>query len=302
MHRVDCGMHATHPPALHMGVVPVHAFPHAQGFEIWFKGGTSLSKGFGLMERFSEDLDLKMEAGHVAGVPAGSNWKSDGTKATAERKDYFERLTSAIKVPGATLLLKPVDQSWRGANIQVTYPGKHLADLSGVLRPFVLLEVGSARATPAVPRARPRLLVHQRCERLPLERERLESLHRLHDLARGGAIAPGQPHDTSSSAPALSSSRSKRAISKLSIVSESLSVFSSQSSSANERRRVPKWRGVPVVTFSSLKCVRRTTGAPRSPGFTGGQSSAGGLMGRVMDAGTHRAHDKIPTARRVGSR
>lgn len=27
---------------------------HAQGFEVWFKGGTSLSKGFGLIERFSE--------------------------------------------------------------------------------------------------------------------------------------------------------------------------------------------------------------------------------------------------------
>ena len=26
---------------------------HAQGFDVWFKGGTSLSKGFGLIERFS---------------------------------------------------------------------------------------------------------------------------------------------------------------------------------------------------------------------------------------------------------
>lgn len=125
---------------------------HAQGFEIWFKGGTSLSKGFGLIERFSEDLDLKVEPGRVPGVPAVSNWKSGGTKATAERKDYFERLASKIEVPSATLSLEPVDQSWRGANIRVTYPGKHLGGLSGVLRPFVLLEVGSARVTPAVPR------------------------------------------------------------------------------------------------------------------------------------------------------
>jgi predicted nucleotidyltransferase component of viral defense system len=28
-----------------------------QGFDIWFKGGTSLSKGFGLIERFSEDRE-----------------------------------------------------------------------------------------------------------------------------------------------------------------------------------------------------------------------------------------------------
>lgn len=125
---------------------------HAQGFEIWFKGGTSLSKGFGLIERFSEDLDLKMEPGRVAGVPIVTSWKSDGTKATAERKDYFERLAANIEVPSATLSLTPVDQYWRGANIQVTYPGKHLGDLSGILRPFVLLEVGSARVTPAVPR------------------------------------------------------------------------------------------------------------------------------------------------------
>lgn len=33
---------------------------HDKGFDVWFKGGTSLSKGFGLIERFSEDLDLKI--------------------------------------------------------------------------------------------------------------------------------------------------------------------------------------------------------------------------------------------------
>jgi Nucleotidyl transferase AbiEii toxin, Type IV TA system len=39
---------------------------HAQGFEVWFKGGTSLSKYFGLIERFSEDLDLKLEPGTLS--------------------------------------------------------------------------------------------------------------------------------------------------------------------------------------------------------------------------------------------
>jgi predicted nucleotidyltransferase component of viral defense system len=34
---------------------------HQLGLEVWLKGGTSLSKGFGLIERFSEDLDLKLE-------------------------------------------------------------------------------------------------------------------------------------------------------------------------------------------------------------------------------------------------
>jgi len=36
---------------------------HDLGIECWFKGGTSLSKGFGLIQRFSEDLDLKLGGG-----------------------------------------------------------------------------------------------------------------------------------------------------------------------------------------------------------------------------------------------
>jgi hypothetical protein len=127
---------------------------HAQGFEVWFKGGTSLSKGFNLIERFSEDLDLKIEAGRVTGLPAVANWKSDGTKATKERQTYFEELERLLVVPHATVTLEPsADGSWRGANLRVTYPGRHLGDLAGVLRPFVLLEVGNARVTPAVTRA-----------------------------------------------------------------------------------------------------------------------------------------------------
>ena len=38
---------------------------HQTGLDIWFKGGTSLSKGFGLIQRFSEDLDLRVERGTV---------------------------------------------------------------------------------------------------------------------------------------------------------------------------------------------------------------------------------------------
>jgi predicted nucleotidyltransferase component of viral defense system len=36
---------------------------HDHGFDLWFKGGTSLSKGFNLIERFSEDIDARMDAG-----------------------------------------------------------------------------------------------------------------------------------------------------------------------------------------------------------------------------------------------
>ena len=123
------------------------------GLEVWFKGGTSLSKGFGLITRFSEDLDLRIEAGRVAGVPAVANWRSDGKVAIAGRATFFRALAGALTVPGADVALVPShDGRWRDAELRVTYEGQHLGDLAGVLRPYVLLEVGNARVTPFVPR------------------------------------------------------------------------------------------------------------------------------------------------------
>lgn len=58
------------------------------GLEVWFKGGTSLSKGFGLIQRFSEDLDLKLEGGKLE-LPAVRNWKSKERAPLAERNAFF---------------------------------------------------------------------------------------------------------------------------------------------------------------------------------------------------------------------
>lgn len=123
-----------------------------QGFEVWFKGGTSLSKGFALIRRFSEDLDLKLMPGSVAGVPEVTSWTSEGTKATSSRKAYFEALEQVIVVSGATVTLdrEQTDRSWRNAALRVTYPGHFLPDLHGDMRQYVLLEVGNAGVTPAV--------------------------------------------------------------------------------------------------------------------------------------------------------
>jgi predicted nucleotidyltransferase component of viral defense system len=69
------------------------------GLAVWLKGGTSLSKGFGLIERFSEDLDLKLEPGSAA-LPRVTNWRSEGTKATAERRAHFEKLVTFLDIRG----------------------------------------------------------------------------------------------------------------------------------------------------------------------------------------------------------
>jgi hypothetical protein len=128
---------------------------HDLGLAIWFKGGTSLSKGFGLIERFSEDLDLKVEPGRVAGLPGVGNWRSEGAVATRERAAFYAALAAAVKVPGATVRLAdtPPDRAWRNAELRVEYTGIYRKELEGsAFRPFVLLEIGSARVTPFVER------------------------------------------------------------------------------------------------------------------------------------------------------
>ncbi len=125
-----------------------------QGFEIWFKGGTSLSKGFDLIERFSEDLDLRIDPGTVSGLPEVRSWKGQKQNQVERRRRFFEALTNAITVPGAGVQLGPEgqDRYWRGAQLQVVYPIEFASSLPTGMRPFVLLELGMAKVTPSVDR------------------------------------------------------------------------------------------------------------------------------------------------------
>lgn len=124
------------------------------GFEVWFKGGTSLSKGFGLIERFSEDLDLKIEPDYPTVMPVVSNWVSETAKATAERQAYFEALPGVLRVPGCEVLLDAasVNRNWRGASLRITYPSIYPGELPPEVSDHILLEVGDARVTPYVAR------------------------------------------------------------------------------------------------------------------------------------------------------
>ncbi len=128
---------------------------HEQGFDVWFKGGTSLAKGFGLIERFSEDLDLKVEPGRQVDMPRVASWKSGGRQATARRRASAEWLASHLDVAGARVVLDAeasADSGWRTAHLHVLYPALHAATLPTGMRPYVLLEVGSARVVPFVVR------------------------------------------------------------------------------------------------------------------------------------------------------
>ena len=118
------------------------------GLDVWFKGGTSLSKGFSLIERFSEDLDLKVTA---SALPAVSNWKSLEKGPTAQRRAFFDALLG-MKLEGLELHEDPAftDQHLRNIGIHVIYPRTTEGLPGDVVSPHVLLEIGSARVTPSI--------------------------------------------------------------------------------------------------------------------------------------------------------
>jgi hypothetical protein len=130
---------------------------HQGPFDIWFKGGTSLSKGFALIQRFSEDLDLRVVPQESAAGPT-VNWtaKKPSPAQLVQRKDWFRWLAEQIRVPACAVLIN--EDHWRqdlharGADIHVRYPGQHLDSLAQHNLPYVKLEIGDARVTPFVVR------------------------------------------------------------------------------------------------------------------------------------------------------
>lgn len=64
-----------------------------QDFEFLLKGGTSLSKGFGIIQRFSEDLDIRVEPGTADGIQRDCGETSSDQTTPASRSC---RLSSAV--------------------------------------------------------------------------------------------------------------------------------------------------------------------------------------------------------------
>jgi hypothetical protein len=127
---------------------------HATGLEVWFKGGTCLSKGYGIISRFSEDLDLKIESGAAAGMPPTPNWKGERDSHIERRQAWFASLASTLHVPGCSAAINEAfaDERHRSVVIDVRYPGALVGELGPAIRPWVRLEVGSARVTPYLDR------------------------------------------------------------------------------------------------------------------------------------------------------
>jgi len=113
-----------------------------------FKGGTSLSKAWNLIDRFSEDIDLALDRKYL-----GFNKPMTGSQVKKLREhalkfiseNFFPLLQKTFKDAGfgdvALQLREPTSNDQDPLIIEVNYPG--VTDKSEYLQPRVLIEIGS---------------------------------------------------------------------------------------------------------------------------------------------------------------
>jgi hypothetical protein len=122
----------------------------AQGFRFELKGGTSLSKGFGVIHRFSEDIDIRIEPPQGMDVKIGRN--QDKPAHVASRRAYYDALSERIRIPGIEHVKRDTqfdDDKSRSAGIRLVYTPRG-APLAGV-KDGILLELGFDDTTPNRP-------------------------------------------------------------------------------------------------------------------------------------------------------
>lgn len=121
------------------------------GLSFELKGGTSLSKGYNLISRFSEDIDIRIEPPQEMDVKTGPN--HDKNTHCEGRKAYYDWLTGVIEINGIESSTRDTafdDAKYRSGGIRLHYESR-FTQLSG-LKEGILLEVGFDVVIPKNPK------------------------------------------------------------------------------------------------------------------------------------------------------
>jgi len=122
-----------------------------QDFEFELKGGTSLSKGYQIIDRFSEDIDIHIKPPAEMGI--NENPKNDKPRNVQARKEFYDWLATEIKINGIAGIERDHTfddtKSYRSGGIRLLYNGK-AASIAGV-KDGILLEAGFDNVTPNFP-------------------------------------------------------------------------------------------------------------------------------------------------------
>ena len=116
------------------------------------KGGTSLSKGYKVVDRFSEDIDIRIDPACAPfDVFTGKNHDKD--KQIQSRKDFYDWLADdKLKIDGIIEVKRDLDfddEKYRSGGIRLIYDSK-FEPLEGV-KSGVLLETGFDITSPNEP-------------------------------------------------------------------------------------------------------------------------------------------------------
>ena len=130
------------------------------GPRLLFKGGTSLSKGYGLIERFSEDIDITVFRADIDAPVSVEELEGLSRKQREMRlegirtacqafiggalKSQIETLAAILPVAGEKLRVTPDDSDADGQTLLLEYPA--VFDHDPYVRPTVKIEAGAKSA------------------------------------------------------------------------------------------------------------------------------------------------------------
>jgi hypothetical protein len=121
------------------------------GLKFELKGGTSLSKGFQIIDRFSEDIDIRIEPPEGRDVKVGRNQTSPAQVKT--RKDFYDWLAQTIRIDGISRVERDTafdNKDFFSGGIRLFYDS--IADPVEGLKDGVLLEAGFDDVSPNEPK------------------------------------------------------------------------------------------------------------------------------------------------------
>lgn len=118
------------------------------GLSFELKGGTSLSKGLGIIKRFSEDIDIRINP------PAALKVNETGAKPNAvkSRFGFYDWLAANLKIDGIVRVERDHEfdsPNGKSGGIRMYY--NPVTDIVENLKPGILLEAGFDQVTPNKP-------------------------------------------------------------------------------------------------------------------------------------------------------
>jgi hypothetical protein len=120
-----------------------------QGIEFELKGGTSLSKGYGIIHRFSEDIDIHIKTN----FGLQTEGKEDKTEIKEARKIFYDVLAKSISIDGILSIERDIEfddkEKYRSGGIRLHYKS-HYPSLPD-LKDGILLEAGFDNIAPNKP-------------------------------------------------------------------------------------------------------------------------------------------------------